>query len=95
MIKVLEIARSTARSYDERWGSRGIHVIRVSYDRAFEVINSPATSELIVDLVVIRGDYVDPETGRPEPMGDLIALNRRIRHFVWAGHSRACALMNS
>lgn len=68
MIHVLEVAGSTTRSYEERWGPRGIHVVRVSYDRVFAVINSPATSELIVDVVVIRGDYVDPETGRPVPI---------------------------
>jgi hypothetical protein len=63
MLRVLEVARITARSYDERWGRLGIRGVRVGYDQVFEVIHSPSSSELIVDAVVLRGDSIDPETG--------------------------------
>lgn len=79
MLRVLEVARATARSYDERWGQVGIRSLRVAYDRVFEVIHSPASSELIVDAVVIRGDSLDTETETPAPIEDLTALSRRIR----------------
>jgi hypothetical protein len=79
MLRVLEVARATARSFDERWGQLGIRSARVPYEQVLEVINSPASSELIVDAVVIRGDFLLPETGNPAPIDDLINLSRRIR----------------
>jgi len=79
MLRVLEVARPTARSYDERWGQLGIRTVRVGYDQVFDVIHSPANSELVVDAVVVRGDSIDPATGALVPVEDLIALGRRIR----------------
>ena len=79
MLRVLEVARATARSFDEPWGQLGIRSIRVPYDQVLEVINSPASSKLIVDAVVIRGDFLLPETGNPAPIDDLINLGRSIR----------------
>jgi hypothetical protein len=78
-LRVLEVARNTAMSYDERWGQLGISCTRVPYDKVLEVIHAPASSESIFDAIVFRGDSLDPYTEKPVAVGDVVALIRRIR----------------
>ena len=78
MTRVLEIAPALASSYAERWGRLGIHTVRVSYDRALEVIQGPASPELTFDAIVIRAEIDDPRI-QPRGVGDTFIFNHLIR----------------
>jgi Domain of unknown function (DUF4263) len=66
-------------SYDDRWGRLGISCTRVPYDKVSEVIHAPASPEAIFDAIVFRGDSLDPYTGKPVAVEEIVALSRGIR----------------
>ena len=79
LLRVLEVTHAAARSFADSWGAVGVRSVRVSYDRALELIHGAASAELLFDAVVFRLEDLGSLGNQAVGLDDGVEFVRRIR----------------
>ena len=79
LLRVLEVTHAAARSFADSWGVVGVRSVRVSYDRALELIHGAASAELLFDAVVFRLEDLGSLGDQAVGLDDGVEFVRRIR----------------
>ena len=81
MLRILEIARSSATSYAERWGELGIEPTRAMYEYILDMARAPTEPDFVFDAIVIRLGRLSASDALEVTIEDGVALTRKIREL--------------